>query len=157
MTTIRDVIDAFAALEATLEISEPYPAKIERVYKYLPPAIDVLDLPCIMHQYRPVSEARRLNAVRERVYAIRIDVFLSKFPDEQSDIISEMGAAFDEAIVSAFDADVLMTTANATYQRLYDFGGNDYQPALMEWNGASYIGLRYEYEATIRDTGSFSA
>lgn len=155
-TTIRDVIAAFAAVEEGLEITEPYASKIARVYKYLPPAADMLDLPCVMHQYRPVSESRGPNDQRTRVYAVRIDVFIDKL-GAQSDVVSEMGAAFDEVIVSAFDENVLLTAEQTAYQRLFDFGGNEFQPALMTWNEVPYVGLRYEYEVTIRDTKEFRA
>lgn len=156
MTTIRDVIDAFAAVEEGLAITEPYAIEISRVYKYLPPAGNALDLPSIMHQYRPLSESRRVNDQRERKYAIRIDLFLAKF-GAQTDVASEMAAAFDDVIVSALDGNVLLGGENDTYQRLFDFGGNDYQPALLEWDGATYVGLRYEYEVTIRDEKTFRA
>lgn len=156
MTTIREVIAAFAAVEDGLEITEPYPEKIRRVYQYLPPAADVLDLPCVMHQYRPISEPRGVNGLRTRVYAIRIDVLLAKH-GPQTDVVSEMGAAFDEVIVSAFDENILLGDDNATYQRLFDFGGNDYQPTLLLWNDIPYVGLRYEYQATVRDIKEFSA
>lgn len=152
-TTIRDVISAFAALEDGLEISEPYPEKIRRVYKYLPPAADMLDLPCVMHQYRPISEERRVNNQRERVYAVRIDVFLAKH-GAQTDVWSEMAAAFDEALITAYDGNVLLTADETAHQRLFDFGGNDYQPTLLLWNEVPYVGLRYEYQVTIRDEQS---
>lgn len=156
MTTIRQVIAAFAAIEEGLEITEPYPEKIRRVYQYLPPAADVLDLPCVMHQYRPISEKRGPNDQRTRVYAVRVDVLLEKH-GAQTDVVSEMGAAFDEVIVSALDGNVLLAADNSAYQRLFDFGGNDYQPTLLEWNGILYVGLRYEYSVTVRDTKAFSA
>lgn len=156
MTTIRDVIAAFAAVEEGLEITEPYPEKIRRVYKYLPPAADALDLPCVMHQYRPISETRGPNGQRTRVYAVRIDVLLAKH-GAQTDVVSEMGAAFDEVIVSAFDGNVLLTSEQAAHQRLFDFGGNDYQPTLLYWNDIPYVGLRYEYSVSVRDTKEFAA
>lgn len=156
MTTIRDVINAFAAVEEGLEVAEPYNVKINRVYKYLPPAADSLDLPCIMHQYRPVDEDRLANDQRVREYAVRMDVLLDKL-GAQSDIQSEIGAAFDEVIVSAFDADVLLGDDQASYNRLFDFGGSEYQPALLDWNGVAYVALRYEWRVIVRDTKAFGA
>lgn len=156
MTTIRDVVSAFAAIEEGLSITDPRSVQIKRVYKYLPPSTDALETPCVIHQYRPMEEARRPNENQQRRYAVRIQVLLAKFgPD--TDVWSEIAAAFDEKFVNAYDGNILLGASNAAHQRMFDFGGQEYQPSLLEWNGINYIGLQYEYEVRVQNVVTMGA
>ena len=154
MTTIREAIALFASFEEGLEITEPQHVKIKRVYQFLPPARDIIETPCIMHQFRPITE-ERTNDVRKRTYAIRIQLLFAKLgPD--TDTWSEVAAAFDDVLVTRLDAHVKLGRGEF-YQRLFDFGGQEYQPTALEWNGIRYVGSQYEYELQVHDVIDFEA
>lgn len=157
MTTIREVITALAAMEEGLAIVSPYAKTLQRVYPYLPPSSDELDLPCTLHQYRLASEERGPNGYRARTYHIRIQFLFQKVPTE-TDVWSEIAAAFDEVFITAMDAHVkLNTLATSSYQRLLNEGSQEYMPAIGEFNGIRYVASQYEYEVQIHDTASFAA
>lgn len=153
---LREAIAAFVAAEEGLSITEPRAVTIKRVYPFLPPARDELELPLIMHQYRPLSHQRAIGGLRMRRYALNIQILLCTMPNEESDVWSEIAAEFDNALGARLDANVKLGQQE-TYQRLFDFGGNEYQPTRLEWNGAAYLGSQYEYELMIDDVGTFAA
>lgn len=155
VVNIRQIIAAFVTAEEGLSVTEPRPSQVARIYPFLPPArARGLDLPCIMHQYRPMTEQRGPSGYRRRDYAVRIQLLVAKLGVD-TDVWSEVAASYDEALVAALDGHVLLGEGT-TYQRMLDFGGQEYQPTLMEWNGVPYVGSQYEYQVQARDTGSFA-
>lgn len=159
MTTIREVIEAFAVIEEAMAVTEPRAVAIKQVYRYLPPSRDALNTPCIMHQYRVVDESGRgPNSYRRRTYNIRAQFLFEKLPNAETDVWSEVAAAFDEVFITAFDAAVkLNTLADSTHQKLLDNAQAEYMPAVLEWNGISYVGSQYEFEVQIHDTATMAA
>lgn len=158
MTTIREVIAALVVMEEALpSITSPREARIKRVYPYLPPSNNAIETPCIMHQYRLVSEQRRVNEQRYRTYHVRIQFLFAAMPTD-TDVWSEVAAAFDEVFITAMDAHVkLNTLATSVYQRHLNEGSQDYMPAVGEWNGNPYVASQYEYEVQIHDTATMAA
>lgn len=145
------IIARFVAIETDLEITEPYPTKINRVYPLLGPAGNkALELPCIMHQYRRTA-ARRAVGVRLDDYMIRVQLLVAPIGAE-TDIKSEIAAAFDEALIEAFDADVMLGNTTA-FQRITE--EQDYQPGIVDWNGVGYVGVQYEYRVSANVLASF--
>lgn len=146
---LREIISAFAAIEKDLYIDEPAFVEVNAVYPYLPPARDVINTPCFMHQWRPAGEKRHPNGLRQRDYILRVQMLVARIGVD-TDYWSEVAAAFDDVIVSAFDEHVKLGDRD-TYQRSQ--GEEEFfQPSAIEWNGVSYVGLQYDYLVTVYET-----
>lgn len=149
---LREIIDAFVAAEAGLEVTTPYPERIKRVYPFLAP--NAPEVPCFMHQYRRLSGARivgsRMSDFMVRVYLLVGPVLV------EPHIKSQVCAAFDEVVIEAFDHDVMLGGSSA-FQRITD-EQSDYLPAPIDWlgNGQSYVGCWWDYKVTAHENVTFS-
>lgn len=151
---LREIIDAFVAVETGLEITDPYPTSIKRIYRFLAPGGNAIETPCFMHQYRRLSGSR---IVGSRMSDFMIRVYLLIGPVEvEADRKSDICAAFDEVIIDAFDHDVMLGSTSA-FQRITD-EQTDLQPTPIDWlgNGRSYVGCWWDYKVTAHTNVAFS-
>lgn len=139
---LREVIAAFCEVERGISISEPFEERIKVAYPFLPAANQALDTPCTMHQYRRLTAARGPNGLRRDAWMIRTQMLVAR-SNVDPQIWSEAAAAFDQVLIEAFDAHVLLGSFSA-FQRITDEQA-EYQPGLIDWNGIGFIGCQYDY------------
>jgi hypothetical protein len=104
-----ELVNIFKAIE----ISEPVPTQINRVYDFPPSAS--LETPCviIVPPARLVSD--RSNSVREVIYTVRCQVALVDADLPQALHIAD---SFAEAVLDAFDVAVALNSASSDDARL---------------------------------------
>jgi hypothetical protein len=146
---IREVLAALRRVQETVAITEPMEARIVRVYPYLPPGQDAIDVPCVINQWRFVSQALRPNSQRELKYVIRSQVFVVQTGvdfDRYSETAAALHDALIEAMASKLQLDRTVSLANVRGDEA------TYMPVIFDRGGDAYIGLQYQTDVTINDT-----
>lgn len=146
--TIREVLAQLARVQARVSVTEPYPAEIVRVYPYLPPGQDDLDTPCVINQWRLLTQTLRPNGFREQRYVIRSQVFVADLGADY-DAYSEVAAALHDKLLEEVAAHLTLDhTASMTGLRGDEA---EYMPVVFERNGKGYVGLQYLMDVVVHD------
>ncbi len=148
MSTIREVVAALSKVQAGVSVEEPVEASIVRVYPYLPPGQEAIDTPCVINQWRFVSQTLRPNGFRELKYVVRSQVLVHE-SGVDFDAYSELAAALHDELLLAQAANLQLDgTVSLTNVR-----GNEaeYNPVLLEREPHRYIGLQHLTDVTIND------
>jgi hypothetical protein len=132
-----------------LAITEPVEMGIKAAYRALPPPRSALSLPCFMHQWL-LNREDRGNDFRMRYYTIRPQLLLGD-ANTNPDVLADCALAFDEEFLDTLVRDVRFEGA-VTLQRVRGEEGI-YQPLLLEWNNAAYIGSQYFIDVLVKSTG----
>lgn len=146
---LREVLTKLAAVQAQVAVDEPVAARIVRVYPYLPPGQDDIDTPCVINQWRFVSQTPRPNGFRELRYVIRSQVFVAQ-SGQDFDAYSELATALHDALLEAMASQL---TLDGTVS-LSNVRGDEaaFMPVIFERNGIGYVGLQYQIDVQIHDT-----
>lgn len=145
---IREVLSALSKVQAGVSVEEPVEASIVRVYPYLPPGQDDIDTPCVINQWRLVSQTLRMNGQRELRYVIRSQVLVHE-SGVDFDAYSEVAAALHDALLEAQAANLQLDgTVSLTNVRGDEA---EFMPVVLEREPKRYIGLQYLMDVTIND------
>lgn len=147
MSTIREVLTALTKVQLGVSVKEPVEASIVRVYPYLPPGNAAIDTPCVINQWRFVSQSIA-NSHRLRRYVIRSQIFVVE-TGADFDKYSELAAALhDELLLAQIEQLQLDGTVSLTNVRGDEA---EYMPVVFGRNGIDYIGLQHLTDVTISD------
>lgn len=152
MSKLREVLAAVSAVQLGVSIYEPTPLQIKRVYPYLPDGNDALDTPCVINQWRFVSEQRRPNNFRELRYLVRSQVFVAESGTD-FDAYSEAAAALHDALITAMDAQLQLDGSVSITNIRGDEA--EFMPVVFEREPQRYIGLQYLMDVIINDVSNF--
>ena len=145
---ISALITSLAAMQATLEITDPVALKVKRVYDTIPDAKVILETPCWINTWTFLPEIRG-GGLRETQFDIRMQLFCYDSSQAKASLIA---AAFFEKILDAIDTNNTLgglTNGN-------DFSGGDPTLVGLTWNLRSYVGLDLHFMAKVKEAFNFS-
>lgn len=142
---IHDVLMAMSKVQEGVDAGD---VAIKRVYPYRPPGQDDIDTPCVINQWRLVSQTLRPNGFRELRYVIRSQLLIAE-SGANFDLYSQQAAMLHDALIVAQAANLQLDgTVSLTSIRGDEA---EYMPVILEREPNRYIGLQYLTDITIND------
>jgi hypothetical protein len=143
---IRDVHTAIGTLLDAITITSPVTSGIERVYKFTPPASQMLmDIPCVLLTYEQEPVLFKPGLMM-KPYSIHIQVMVMEATME-ADVGADMASEFLEKIILALSGD---QTLGGTVSVIRAFrGGSPETVTVLEWGNKPFVGLDLYLDVTL--------
>lgn len=146
---IRDAHIALSAVLETLEITEPSESAIRKVYRYFPPANQMLgDVPCALSTFE-LTSVNYGSAMLQQRYNVNLQLVIGKAIVDANEV-ADAAASFNDALIRALSQNLLLDNTVAVVNTIT--GTTPDTLKLLEWGGEAYIGLEYDLEITLSES-----
>ena len=151
---IRSVHADLVTRLATLAITEPVPATIKKVFKYVPSlSKTITDYPCVFLTYE-LQQVWFRSAFLEQEYAIHIQLFAGRAEPEQ-DVTADIASAFLDALVTKLSASQRLGNTVSVIRGLR--GSTPDTLTGLQWAGVGFVGLDLFLDVTLKTTAVHAA
>lgn len=156
---IRAVHTALADIIKDLEITEPVPMDVKRVWPYVPAMNQSLvsgDIPTAIVTHDMTGTKFYPNGQVEQNFDMHVQFFAAS-SSMQASTGAEIANAFLDELVTALSAHQRLESAVSVVRDLRGSSVTGGTVTLLEWNGDGFVGLDLIIPVTLRDTRTRSA